>query len=442
MTIHADCGASLTEVSRGSVTRLELSPKAEGSPGKGDSEEVKAEEYQFLIKDTVTGTIYDMRQPNETRLLSAMDKLTTLKDSASAQPWGQWWAIKRERNSQLLRASENGDADVVASLLDSSKYGELAADVNVKELDDFTALHYAASEGRTEVVRVLLSRDAAVDAKSTSLRTPLHIACYRGNADIIALLVGKGADINAQESEGNTPAHILSQCGWHEALAWVLRQNPNLSLKNGCGLTPVDVAASVEIHRLFGAAPAEDGYARTVVDNIVLHNNRADMVKSLMFRGQMLINQGPDPEEELKKRQQQQEKARPTPSPRESKKRRVKIIEATRNMTHATHYTEGKRTESCGEKEEIEVGPEYFQPLQLLGKGSFGEVYLVKYKPTGKLYAMKVMNKTRFLSQNLLKYAMAERNVLCYTKHPFIVGLDFAFQTSEKLFLILEYCPG
>jgi serine/threonine protein kinase len=26
--------------------------------------------------------------------------------------------------------------------------------------------------------------------------------------------------------------------------------------------------------------------------------------------------------------------------------------------------------------------------------------------------------------------------------HPFIVTLHFAFQTSEKLFLILEYCPG
>jgi serine/threonine protein kinase len=32
--------------------------------------------------------------------------------------------------------------------------------------------------------------------------------------------------------------------------------------------------------------------------------------------------------------------------------------------------------------------------------------------------------------------------VLSITKHPFIVGLNFAFQTREKLFLILDYCPG
>lgn len=37
---------------------------------------------------------------------------------------------------------------------------------------------------------------------------------------------------------------------------------------------------------------------------------------------------------------------------------------------------------------------------------------------------------------------MTERNVLSYIKHPFIVGLNYAFQTSDKLFLILDYCPG
>lgn len=37
---------------------------------------------------------------------------------------------------------------------------------------------------------------------------------------------------------------------------------------------------------------------------------------------------------------------------------------------------------------------------------------------------------------------MTERNVLSYVKHPFIVSLHYAFQTSEKLGLILDYCPG
>jgi len=37
---------------------------------------------------------------------------------------------------------------------------------------------------------------------------------------------------------------------------------------------------------------------------------------------------------------------------------------------------------------------------------------------------------------------MTERNVLSITNHPFIVKLNFAFQTIDRLFLILDYCPG
>lgn len=43
---------------------------------------------------------------------------------------------------------------------------------------------------------------------------------------------------------------------------------------------------------------------------------------------------------------------------------------------------------------------------------------------------------------NLIKYALTERNVLSLTNHAFIVKLLWAFQTSDKLFLIMDFCPG
>ncbi len=88
------------------------------------------------------------------------------------------------------------------------------------------------------------------------------------------------------------------------------------------------------------------------------------------------------------------------------------------------------------------VGPHSFVAHKLLGKGSFGEVYLVEKLGSQAFFAMKVLNKEQIMSQNLVKYALTERKVLSAVNHPFIVRLHYAFQSSSKLFLVLDYCPG
>ena len=55
---------------------------------------------------------------------------------------------------------------------------------------------------------------------------------------------------------------------------------------------------------------------------------------------------------------------------------------------------------------------------------------------------MKVLRKERVINQNLLKYVQAERNVLSLNHYPFIVKLNYVFQTSTKLFLVMEYCSN
>jgi serine/threonine protein kinase len=46
------------------------------------------------------------------------------------------------------------------------------------------------------------------------------------------------------------------------------------------------------------------------------------------------------------------------------------------------------------------------------------------------------------MRQNILRYAMTERKILSTVNHPFIVKLRYAFQTHEKLYLVMDYCPG
>jgi serine/threonine protein kinase len=77
-----------------------------------------------------------------------------------------------------------------------------------------------------------------------------------------------------------------------------------------------------------------------------------------------------------------------------------------------------------------------------LGKGSFGAVYLVQHKDTGKQYAMKVLDKAKYTTGFMLPYAIREKNVHNDIRHPCIVGLHHAFQTKTQLVMLLRYCPG
>ena len=83
-----------------------------------------------------------------------------------------------------------------------------------------------------------------------------------------------------------------------------------------------------------------------------------------------------------------------------------------------------------------------FKMLKVIGKGSFGQVVLVRHLLNDKLYAMKILTKRSVIHRKQVQHTQTERRVLGYTDHPFIVQLHFAFQTSTRLFFILEYCPG
>ncbi|XP_035690788.1 ribosomal protein S6 kinase beta-1-like [Branchiostoma floridae] len=92
------------------------------------------------------------------------------------------------------------------------------------------------------------------------------------------------------------------------------------------------------------------------------------------------------------------------------------------------------------------VGPEHFQLLKVLGKGGYGKVFQVKKTQggnQGNIFAMKVLKKASIVrNQKDTAHTKAERNILEAVKHPFIVDLQYAFQTNGKLYLILEYLSG
>ncbi|CAB9520820.1 RAC family serine/threonine-protein kinase homolog [Seminavis robusta] len=101
-----------------------------------------------------------------------------------------------------------------------------------------------------------------------------------------------------------------------------------------------------------------------------------------------------------------------------------------------------------GTQQDVVTKPnvQMFLPLlRVLGKGSFGKVVLVQKrvgKEHGSLFAMKILRKTHLVKRRQIERTRTERKVLSAVNHPFIMKLHYAFQTPEKLYLVLDYCPG
>ena len=83
-----------------------------------------------------------------------------------------------------------------------------------------------------------------------------------------------------------------------------------------------------------------------------------------------------------------------------------------------------------------------FEPLKLLGRGSFGEVLLVRLKANKKVYAMKILSKTMLKLKKQEFHTKTERNLMVQINCPFIVNIKSAFQDSQKLYMVSEFMQG
>jgi len=170
----------------------------------------------------------------------------------------------------LVDAASRGDTEFVRQLLRDG------ADVNVKQGDGMTALHWAAEIGNAKLVDMLVYAGAYVDAGTRiGQYTPLHIASREGHADIVRLLIAAGANVDAATTNsGAMPIHLGAASGNADTVTALIAGGADIEAREGkWGQTPLIFAAAgnrVDTLRVLLDAGADPSAAAEFRDTAVM----------------------------------------------------------------------------------------------------------------------------------------------------------------------------
>ncbi|XP_072239060.1 calcium/calmodulin-dependent protein kinase type 1D-like [Leuresthes tenuis] len=98
----------------------------------------------------------------------------------------------------------------------------------------------------------------------------------------------------------------------------------------------------------------------------------------------------------------------------------------------------GRKEIICSWKKSISNIKDVFDFKGKMGSGSFSEVFMVREKKTGKLYALKCLKKKHLVQSNLEN----EINVLRRIKHENVVELEDFYESRTHYYLVMQLVSG
>lgn len=114
----------------------------------------------------------------------------------------------------LHYAAMHGHAGIVSYLLES-------VDPTATDMDGYTPLMHAITQGHLEVVRIFVTDKITLEPTAISNDLiPLSLACQYGHVEVARLLLQRGAKV-LPNSEGLYPQHFAAKAG-HEAICQLL----------------------------------------------------------------------------------------------------------------------------------------------------------------------------------------------------------------------------
>lgn len=111
------------------------------------------------------------------------------------------------------------------------KAGDLEKFINMEDDTKATPLILAVLGGNLEIVKHLLNHGANINHRNWQGHSALQYACSKSKHDIVHLLLERNADVNIVDHRGDTCLHRLASIGC-EAMITVLLKHPELRVLN------------------------------------------------------------------------------------------------------------------------------------------------------------------------------------------------------------------
>ncbi len=148
-------------------------------------------------------------------------------------------------STPLHRAASSGHRQIMELLLTHK------ADINAVNSKKQTPLHHACLYDRVGAAMYLISKGADLEAEDTSGKTALHIATDERNTKMITMLVMKGSIINACDNEGKTPLHHAALYNTTDIAELLITRGADIRIKDKSGRTPLDCAIFQNVKLFF-----------------------------------------------------------------------------------------------------------------------------------------------------------------------------------------------
>ena len=328
--------------------------------------------------------------------------------------------------SAIHYASDEGNLKIVEILM------KMNVESNLKTATKKTALHLSAEKGYFDISKILIENGALLTLLDDEKNTPIHLCAYKGHYELMKYFLEKIPQADGKNIYGKTPwdlamnekikdliydylnkksynyhkitIHTANNKVVNDFLNNIKDKKSNYETADNCGekklvqnnTNPMTTAYSKN----------NKNKVNILRDNTVYNIEKNDINSNLKFQTDKTIM----PINKILDKNKDQVSSGSGSSIKENSKHDLSVtynyntsFENFKSKTlksgenNSDDYNNSSNIDQVSSNDEEKIGPSSFVCHALLGKGSFGEVYLVEKKDSKIFYAMKVLSKDKIM---------------------------------------------